>query len=90
MGMKDNNSQIVMLKHTSIDHIFSNHTNSTFRFTNRNKFSLIETKGVHVNNDDFCFIRGFFPDKKYINLSSQGYMREESMVIQNTKKNSVI
>jgi len=63
---------------------------STFRFTNRNKFSLIETKGVHVNNDDFCFIRGFFPDKKYINLSSQGYMREESMVIQNTKKNSVI
>jgi len=35
-----------------------------------------------MQNEDFCVIRGFFPDKKkYINLYSQGDMSVESMVI---------
>jgi len=31
--------------------LFSVHVNTTFRFTNRNEFCKIETKGVHVNNE---------------------------------------
>jgi len=34
-----------------------------------------------TQNDDICDIEGFFPDKKYINLSSQGDMGVESKVI---------
>jgi len=44
-----------------------------------------------MQNDDFCIMGGFFPDKEYINLSSQGV----SIVIQkyywfstNTKLNA--
>jgi len=44
-------------------------------------FSLWPKNPQMTQNDDFCVIRGFFPDKKYINLSSQGDMRVESMVI---------
>jgi len=33
-----------------------------------------------MQDDDFWVISGFFPDKKYINLSSKEDMRVESMV----------
>jgi len=35
-----------------------------------------------TQNGDFCIIGGFFPGKKYVNLSSQGDMRVESMALQ--------
>jgi len=38
-----------------------------------------------TQNDDFCIIRGFFPDKIYIN---QGGMREYYRFPTNTKLNA--
>ena len=65
-----------MLKCTSTNHFFSVHANTTFRFTNRNEFSKIGTKGVHVNNE-WRLQKAKAESRTFWTISTAGHVREK-------------